>query len=257
MAALFLEQEFTDRPELLNIILGDPSSDVDRAGDRSQFLHLGDLEAIPNLIDHESLERDLLLHMKKCEADSDGAVAEGGNEDGNTIPRGGFENGLFIRDVAPQNLQISPRGDGLFLQLVRNPGEKVNDPIDFVVIHQSIIYSDDTVFPQGIVIAFLGPDIMPVSESFKKIVKYVRPGRDDDVDQFHLNHVPDHSPHPAGDHCPRQPQKDDASGIIEHLPKNVKTFENISTLKGRILEALDQIQQALCPLDVQMLNGVV
>jgi hypothetical protein len=117
----------------------------------------------------------------------------------------------------------------------------VNHLIDFVVIHQGIIDSDDTMFPQGIVIAFLGPDIMPISKPFKKIMKYVSTRGDDHVDQFHFDHISDHPAHPPRDHCPGQPQKDDAGRIIEHLSKNIKTFKNISALKGCVLEGLNQI----------------
>jgi hypothetical protein len=126
----------------------------------------------------------------------------------------------------------------------------MNHPIDFMVIHQGIIDSYDTMFPQGIVIAFLGPDIVLISKSFKKIMKHIRSGGDDDVDQLHLDHIPDDSAHPPGDHRPRQPQKDNTGWIIEHLSKNFKTFKDIPTLKGRILEALDQIEKALRPFKV-------
>jgi hypothetical protein len=66
----------------------------------------------------------------------------------------------------------------------------------------------------------------------------------DYIDQLHLDHLADHSAHPARDHRPGQAQKDNAGRIIEHFSKDFKTFENISALKRSILEGLNQIEKA-------------
>ena len=74
----------------------------------SHLLYLGDLETVPNLVDDESVRGDLLPGMEKCQANADGAVAQGRDEDGNPNLGSSFEDGSFVFEVAPQNLQISP-----------------------------------------------------------------------------------------------------------------------------------------------------
>ena len=122
--------------------------------------------------------------------------------------------------------------------------------IDFMVIHQGIINSYNAMFSQGIIIAFLGPDIMSISKALKKIMKDVGTGGDDHIDQFHLDHITDHLAHPARNHRPGQSHEDNAGWIIEHLSKNFKTFKDISALKGGVLEGLDQIEKAFCPFEI-------
>jgi len=119
-----------------------------------------------------------------------------------------------------------------------------------MVIHQGIINSYDAMSPQGIIISILGPDIMSISEVLENVVEDIGAGGDDHVNQFHLDHIADHSAHPSRDHCPRQPQKDDTGGIIEHFSKNFETFKNIPALKGGVSEGLDEIQKAFCFLEV-------
>jgi hypothetical protein len=119
-----------------------------------------------------------------------------------------------------------------------------------MIIHQGIINPDNTMFPQGIIIAFPGPDIMSISKALEKIVKNVGTGGDDHIDQFHLDHISDDLAHPAWDHRPGQPDEDDALRIIEHFPKNFKTFEDISALKRGVLEGFDQIEKAFRPSEV-------
>ncbi len=122
--------------------------------------------------------------------------------------------------------------------------------IDFLVVHQGIINSNDTMFSEGIIIAFLGPDIMSISKALKKIVKDVGTRGNDHVDQFHFDHITDHPAHPARDHSPGQPHEDNAGRILKHLLKNVKTFKNISALKRGVLEGSDQIEEAFRPFEV-------
>jgi hypothetical protein len=74
-------------------------------------------------------------------------------------------------------------------------------------------------------------------------MKDVSTGGDDYIDQFHLDHLADHSAHPARDHRPGQPQKDKAGRIIEHFSKDFKTFKDISALKRGMLEGLNQIEK--------------
>jgi hypothetical protein len=113
-----------------------------------------------------------------------------------------------------------------------------------MVIHQGIVNPYDTMFPQGIIIVFLRPHIMPISEAFENIVKNVGTGGNDDIDQLHLDHISDDLAHPARDHRPGQPQKDDTGGIREHLSENFKTLKEVSALKGSILEGLNQVEKA-------------
>ena len=101
MAALFLEQEITDGSQLLDVVLGNSSPDVDRSGNGSHFLQLGNLEAVSNLVDDESFRGDLLLKMEKCQTNSDGTVTQGRDEDGDPIPGGSPEDGSLIFDGAP------------------------------------------------------------------------------------------------------------------------------------------------------------
>src|SRR4030043_632094 len=122
--------------------------------------------------------------------------------------------------------------------------------IDFLVIHQGFVNPYNTMPSQGIIIAFLGPDIMSVSKVLKEIVKHVSAGGDDHINQLHLDHIADHPAHSSRDHCPGQPHEDDAGWIIEHLSKNVKTLKNISALKGGMLEGLDKIEKAFRPFEV-------
>jgi len=106
---------------------------------------------------------------------------------------------------------------------------------------------------QGIVIAILEPNIMSISKILEEVVKDIRTGGDDHINQFHLDHITDHPAHPPRDHRPRQPQEDDTGRIIEHLSKNFETFKNIPTLKGSVLEGLDQIEKILDPFEIYLL----
>src|SRR4030043_693723 len=122
--------------------------------------------------------------------------------------------------------------------------------IDFLVIHQGIVNPYNAMFSQGIIIAFLGPDIMSVSKVLKEIVKHVSTGGDDHINQLHLDHIADHPAAPAREHGPGQPHEDNAGWIIEHLSKNIKTLKNISALKRGVLEGLDKIEKAFRPFEV-------
>jgi len=119
-----------------------------------------------------------------------------------------------------------------------------------MIIHQGIVNPHNAMFSQGIIIAFLGPDIMSISKALKKIMKDVGTGGDDHINQFHLDHIADHPAHPAWDHGPRQPHENNAGWIIEHLLKNLKTLKDISALKGGVLEGLDQIEKAFRPFEI-------
>ncbi len=75
---------------------------------------------------------------------------------------------------------------------------------------------------------------------------------DDHIDQFHPDHIADHSAHPPWDHGSGETQKDDALRIIKHLSENFKAFKDIPALKRGVLEGLDQIEQGLNPIEIQM-----
>jgi hypothetical protein len=126
-----------------------------------------------------------------------------------------------------------------------------------MIIHQGIINSYDAMSPQGIIISILGPNIMPISKVLEEVVKQIGAGGDDHINQFHLNHIANHPAHPARDHRPRQPQKDDTGWINEHLSKNFETFKNIPALKGGVLEGLDQIEKVFDPFEIYMLNRLL
>jgi hypothetical protein len=119
-----------------------------------------------------------------------------------------------------------------------------------MVIHQGVINSHDTMFPQIIIIAFHGSHIMSIAKAFKKIMEDVGTGGDDHIDHFHLNHITDYPAHPAWNHRAGQPDEDNAGRIIEHFSKNVITLEDISTLKGGVLEGLNQIKKAFYPSEI-------
>jgi len=97
----------------------------------------------------------------------------------------------------------------------------------------------DTMFPQGIIISILGPDIMSISKILEDIMEDVGAGGDDHIDQLCLNHIPDYLTHSARNHGSGQPQEDNAGGIIEHLSKNFVTFKDIPALKRGMLEGLN------------------
>jgi hypothetical protein len=123
-----------------------------------------------------------------------------------------------------------------------------------MVIHQGIINPYDTVFPQGIIVAFFRPHIMPISKTLEEIVKDVGAGGDHDIDQFHFDHISNDVAHPSRNHRPRQPQKDDAGRILKHLSENFKTSEEVSALKRSVLEGLDQIEKTCRLFEVYMLD---
>jgi hypothetical protein len=126
-----------------------------------------------------------------------------------------------------------------------------------MVIHEGIINPYDTMFPQGIIVAFLRPHIMSISKALEEIVKDVGTRGDDDIDQFHFDHIPNDVAHPSWDHRPGQTQKDDAGRILEHLLENFKTSKEISALKRRVLEGLHQIEKAFCLFEADMLDGLL
>jgi hypothetical protein len=126
----------------------------------------------------------------------------------------------------------------------------MNDLIDFLVIHQGIIDSHDTMFSKGIVIALIGPDIVSISKALEKIVKDVRAGGDDHIHQLHLDHISDHPAHPTRDHCPGQTHKDNALRVLEHFQENFKTLKNVSALKRGALEGFDQVEKAFGFLEI-------
>jgi hypothetical protein len=126
----------------------------------------------------------------------------------------------------------------------------MNHLIDLMIIHQGIINSNNTMFPQIIIIAFLGPDVMSIPKALEKIVKDIGTRGDDDVDQLHFNHITDHLAHPTWDHCARQPDEDNTSRIAEHFSENFKTFEDIAALKRGMLEGSDQIEKVIRPFEI-------
>jgi len=91
---------------------------------------------------------------------------------------------------------------------------------------------------------------MSISKVLEEVMKDIGAGGDDYVNQFHLDHIADHPAHPARDHCPGQPKKDDTGRIIEHLLKHFETFKNIPALKGGMSEGSDKIEKTFCFLEV-------
>src|SRR4030042_6002977 len=99
-----------------------------------------------------------------------------------------------------------------------------------MVIHQGIEDSHDTMSSKNIIISFFGPHIMPIPKTLKDIMKDIGTGRDDHIDQFHLDHISNHFAQSTRDHCSGQSQEDDTGRISEHLPENFKTFKDVSAL---------------------------
>jgi hypothetical protein len=132
----------------------------------------------------------------------DGAVGKGRNKNGNFVAGSNLEDRPLVPEMPAQDRQILPRGDDPAAQLLRNLGEEMDDPIDLLIIHQGIIDPDDTVTPEKIIVSRLLSDVVPKSKPLEKVVKHIGPGRDDDIDQLHLDHVMDDLSHPAGDHGP-------------------------------------------------------
>jgi hypothetical protein len=91
---------------------------------------------------------------------------------------------------------------------------------------------------------------MPISKTLEEIMEHVRTRGDDRVDQFHPNHIGDHSTHPAWDHRSGEPQEDEALRILEHLSEDFVTFVDIPALKGGVLKSLDQIEKVLNFLEI-------
>src|SRR5512137_360141 len=126
----------------------------------------------------------------------------------------------------------------------------MNDLVDFLVIHQGIIDSHDTMFSKGIVIPLIGPDVVSISKALEEIVKDVRAGGDDHINQLHLDHISDHPAHPARDHRPRKTHKDNAPRVFEHFQKNFKTLKNVSALKRGASEGFDQVEKTFGFLEI-------
>jgi hypothetical protein len=80
---------------------------------------------------------------------------------------------------------------------------------------------------------------------------------DEDIDQLHLNHIPDHPSHPARDHGSGQSQKDNAGRIAQHLSKHLKTFKEIPALERGVLKGLDQIVKTPGLFHIERPNGLV
>jgi hypothetical protein len=125
-----------------------------------------------------------------------------------------------------------------------------------VIIHQGIIDPNDSMFPEGVIVSFFRPCIVPIPTTLEDVVEHIRAGRDDHVNQFHLDHVVDHIAHPAGNHRTGQPEEDDARGITEHLSEHFKTFKHVPTLKRGMLKGLNKIQKGVRLLEIQMTNGI-
>jgi hypothetical protein len=81
-----------------------------------------------------------------------------------------------------------------------------------------------------------------ISKTFEKVMEDVSTSGDDHIDQFHLDHTPDHLAHPTWNHRSGDPQKDNTGRIREHLLEDFETFEDIPTLKRGISKVLDQIE---------------
>jgi hypothetical protein len=114
-----------------------------------------------------------------------------------------------------------------------------------MIIHQGIIHTHDAMFPQGIIISVLGSNKMSITKIFKDIMKDIGPGGDENIDQPHLDHIPDDLSHSPWNHGSGQTQENNTSGIFEHLSENFVTFKDIPALKRGILKAPDQIQKGM------------
>jgi hypothetical protein len=108
--------------------------------------------------------------------------------------------------------------------------------------------------PKGIIVSSFGSDIMPIPKTLEEVMEDVGPGRNEDIDQPHLDHIADHAAHAARDHRSGEAEEDDAFRVIEHLAEDLKAFINIPALKGGVLKGLDQIEEGLNPFEVQMAN---
>ena len=126
MSALFLEQKFADGPQLLNVVLWDPPSNIDRSSDGRHPLQLGDLIAIPNLIDDDPIGRCLLSNMEKRKANANGTITQGGNKNGNPVFRGCLEDRSLIFDAClpkPPSIVLKKRSSPLTLLELLKEGE--------------------------------------------------------------------------------------------------------------------------------------
>jgi hypothetical protein len=119
-----------------------------------------------------------------------------------------------------------------------------------MIIHQGIVNAHDPMFPEGIIVSFFGTHVMPVPKTFEDVVEHIGTRGDDRINQFHLDHIGDHLAHATGDHRSGQTQEDNALGIPEHLSEDFKASVDISTLKGSMLEGLNQVEKAVNPLEI-------
>jgi hypothetical protein len=211
---------------------------------------LGDFIAISNLINDEPVRGSFLPSVEEGQANTNGAIAEGGDEDRDPALGSGSENGPFVLEVTSQDLQISSRGDDLLLQSLGNLRQKVDDPVDFMIIHQGIVNTHDPMSPESIIISFFGAHIMPVPKIFEEVVENIGTRGDNHIDQFHADHIGNHLAHATWDHGSGEAQENDALRIFEHLPEDFKASVDISALKGGMLEGLNQVEKALNSLEV-------
>jgi hypothetical protein len=130
----------------------------------------------------------------------------------------------------------------------------VNDLIDFVIVHQGIIDPHDPMSPQKIIVSVLRAHVMPIPTALKDVMEHVGAGGNDDIDELHLDHVPEDPPHPSRYHRSGETHEDYASRVIEHLSKGFKAFVDIPALKRGVLKGLDQVKKAMGRLEVQVMN---
>jgi hypothetical protein len=121
----------------------------------------------------------------------------------------------------------------------------VDDPVDFMIIHQSIVNAHDPMSPESIVVSFFRAHIMPVPKIFEEVVENIGTRGDNHVDQFHPDHIGNHLAHATWDHRSGEAQENDAFWIFEHLPEDFKASVDIPALKGGILEGLNQVEKVL------------
>jgi len=153
-----------------------------------------------------------------------------------------------------QSRKIFPRRKDPAAHPFRNPGEELNHPIDLLIVHQGVIDPDDPVTPEEVIVFSFFPDIVAKSESLEKIVKDIGAGRDNDVDQFHFDHIMDHFAHAARDHGSGQTEKDEAPRVSEHLSIGLKALIDVPTLKRGMSKGLNHLVEGMNLLKIQMLN---
>jgi len=126
----------------------------------------------------------------------------------------------------------------------------VNDPVDFMIIHQGIVNAHDPMSPESVIVSFFGAHIMPVAKTFEEVVEHIGTRGNDHINQFHPDHIGDDLAHATGDHRSGETQEDDAPGIPEHLSEDFKASVDVPALKGGMLEGLNQVEKAMNSLEV-------